>query len=279
MQNRQHNANVRLLACLVDEDDIDDSDYRFLVDEKHVKYVTTAPGAFLGAEDDRTFEPILLGELLPSFPAGDWNKGHVARDPAIGKPIFVKTETVQLPHVNNCWHPASFNELEFTEKARLKQRVRVSTHPVINDGKPVVIKLAVWPWEIPYVETETAAYERIKDLQIGPKFLGHVTEGKDGRVVGFVAEWIDGARIAEPSDIEGCQKALGNLHQLGVKMGDVNKHNFLVRDCNDVVLVDFETAELNSSMLELEEEMNALKSSLEDTSGRGKAAMVEDQIS
>ncbi|KAF5678369.1 kinase-like domain-containing protein [Fusarium heterosporum] len=278
MQNRQHNANIRLLACLVDEDDTEDSDYRFLVDGKYVKYVTTAPGAFLGAEEDRTFEPILL-ELLPSFPTGDWNKGHVARDPVIGKPIFVKTETVKFPQVSDCWHPAKFNELEFTEKARLKQRVRVSTHPAINDGKPVVVKVAVWPWEISYAGTETVAYERIKDRQIGPKFLGHITEGKDGRVIGLVTEWIDGARIAEPSDIRGCQNALGNLHQLGIKMGDINKHNFLVRDRNNVVLVDFETAELKPSALELEEEMNALKTSLEDASGRGKAAMVEVKIS
>ncbi|KAM0352530.1 hypothetical protein ACHAPU_002199 [Fusarium lateritium] len=279
MQSRQHNANVRLLACLVDEDDADDSDYRFLVDDKHVKYVTAAPGAFLGAEEDRTFEPILLDELLPTFPAGDWNKGHVARDPTIGKATFLKTETVQFPGVGNCWHLARFNELEFTEKARLKQRVRVSSHPEINDGRPVLVKLAVWPWEISYVETETAAYERIKDRRIGPKFLGHVTEGKDGRVIGFVTEWVNGARIAELSDVKGCQKALRNLHQLGIKMGDINKHNFLVRDGNDVVLVDFETAELDSSVLELEKEMKALESSLEDTSGRGKASTVEDQIS
>jgi hypothetical protein len=63
---RKKNVNVRLLACLVDGDDTDDSDYRFLVDG-HVKYISTAPNTFLGAEDDRTFEPILLGELLPPF--------------------------------------------------------------------------------------------------------------------------------------------------------------------------------------------------------------------
>ena len=86
----QRNANVRLPACIVDEDD-----YRFLIDEQHVKYLTTAPGAFRAANPtryDRISGPILLGELLPPFPAGDWNEEHVARDPETGMPTFVKTD-------------------------------------------------------------------------------------------------------------------------------------------------------------------------------------------
>lgn len=270
------NVNVRLLACLVDDDDTDDSDYRFLVDGKHVKYVSTAPGAFLGAEEDRTFEPILLGELFPPFPAGDWNQSHVARDPETGKAVFVRTETVQLAGVENLWHPMKFNELDFTQQDRLRQRVHISTHPEINGGKPVLIKLAVWPWEIPSIEIETAAYQWISDSGIGPKFLGHLTEGRDGRVVGFVTEWVEGARAAGSADIDGCKKALGRLHELGIKLGDINKHNFLVRDGHDVVLVDFETAKRGCSPSELEEEMSALKSSLESTSFLGGVEVVHE---
>ena len=268
-QREQNNANVRLLACLIDLDDACDSDYRFLVDEQHVKYITTAPGAFHGADEDRTFEPILLGELLPPFPTGDWNNGHVARDPETGKAAFVRTETVQFAGVNNLWHPVKLNVLNFTQQEKVRQRVHVSTHPGVNGGKPVLIKLAVWPWEIPAMEVETAAYQWISDSGVGPKFLGHLTEGKDGRVVGFVAEWVEGARAAEPEDIDGCRKGLGRLHELGIKMEDINKFNFLVRDGHDVVLVDFETAKRDCSPQELEEEMSGLKSSLEDTSFRG----------
>ncbi|TWU71609.1 hypothetical protein ED733_000436 [Metarhizium rileyi] len=247
---QQKNANVRLLACLIDDDDTSDSDYRFLVDGQHVKYMTTAPGTFCGAEDDRTVEPILLGELLPPFPTGDWNSGHAARDPETGKATFL-------------------NELDFTRQDRLRQRVHVSTHPEINGGKPVLIKLAVWPWEIPSLEVETAAYQWITGSGVGPKFLGHLTEGKDGRVVGFVAEWLEGARAAGPGDVNDCKKALGRLHELGIKLGDINKHNFLVRDGHDVVLVDFEMAKRDCPPPELEDEMSALKSSLEGTSYRG----------
>jgi hypothetical protein len=266
---QQRNANVRLLACLVDEDDTDNSDYRFLVDGQHVKYMTTAPGTFRGAEDDRTFEPILLGELLPPFPTGDWNNGHAARDPENGKPIFVRTEKVQFPGIKNLWHPVKLNELDFTRQDRLRQRVHVSTHPEVNDGKPVLIKLAVWPWEIPSVEAETTIYQRIADSGVGPKFFGHLNEGKDGRVIGFVTEWFEGARAAGPGDIDDCKKALCRLHELGIKHGDINKHNFLVRDGHEVVLVDFETATRDCSPMELEVEMSALKNSLEDKSFRG----------
>lgn len=142
-------------------------------------------------------------------------------------------------------------------------------HSKVNDGKPVLIKLAVWPWEIPSMETETTVYQWLSDTGIGPRFLGHLTEGKGGRVIGFVTEWLEGARAAGPEDIEGCRKALSRLHKLGIKMGDINKYNFLVRDGHDVVLVDFEVAGRECSSQELQEEMKALSRSLEDTSGRG----------
>lgn len=118
------------------------------------------------------------------------------------------------------------------------------------------------------METETIAYEWIRDRGIGPGFLDHLTEGKDGRVVGFVAEWVQDARAVGPRDLESCRKALGRLHELGIKLGDTNKHNFLVREGHDVVLVDFEFAK-KCSPQELEDEMNALKECLEDPSFRG----------
>jgi hypothetical protein len=111
---QQRNANVRLLACLIDDDDTSDSDYRFLVDRQHMKCISTASGTFCGAEDDRTFEPILLSELLPPFPPGDWNRGHAARDPETGEATFVRTETVPLAGVKSFWHLVKLNELDFT---------------------------------------------------------------------------------------------------------------------------------------------------------------------
>ena len=191
--SKSKNANVQLLSCLVEPQDVinpDDSHYRFLVDGNHVKYVTTAPGTLSGEEIDWTFGPILLSELLPPFPPGNWNKGYVAKDLKTGEAAFIKAETEFLAGVENLWHPVKLNELDFAQERYVRQRVRISTHPELNDGKPVLIKLAVWPWEIAFMETETTAYECIRDRGIGPRFLGHLTKGKDGRMVGFVAEWV-----------------------------------------------------------------------------------------
>ncbi|KAH9218307.1 hypothetical protein DL95DRAFT_490162 [Leptodontidium sp. 2 PMI_412] len=267
---------IQLLACLVDGDDTSDSDYRFLVDGQHVKYVTTAPGTLAGAEDDRTFVPILLSELFPPFPTGDWNNSHVAKDPETGEVAFIKTERVRFAGVKNLWHPVRLNELDFTREERLKQRVHVSTHPGVNGGKPVLVKLAVLPWEIAAIEVETAAYQWINGSAVGPNFLGHLTEGKNGRVIGFVAEWLEGARAAGPGDFDGCKKALSLLHGLGIKLGDINKYNFLVRDEQDVVLVDFEAARRDCSSSELEVEMSGLKSSLEDPSFLGGVEIIQE---
>lgn len=150
--HQQKNTNVRLLACLVDEDDTDDtddSDYRVVVEGQHVKYISTAQGTFHEAEHQRTFEPVLLGELFIPFPPGDWNKGLAASDPKTGTAIFVKTETVQFAGVKNLWHSVKLNELDFTRQDRVKQRVHISTHSEVNGGHPVLVKLAVWPWESP----------------------------------------------------------------------------------------------------------------------------------
>ncbi|KAG6114072.1 hypothetical protein E4U31_006533 [Claviceps sp. LM219 group G6] len=273
---QQKNSNVRLLAC-EPKDDTNDSYYRLLVDGRHVKYVITAPGTFYGCDrDDRTFEPVLLGEIFPPFPIGDWNKGRVARDPVTGQVTFVSTEKVLLDEVNSGWNTVKFDELEFYRQDRLEDRVYVVTHPRINGGGPVLMKIANWPRELDWMETEIAVYQRICDKGVGPKFLGHVTEGPDGRVIGFISEWVGGARSAEPRDLEDCKKALARLHQLGIKHGDINKYNFLVREGHEVVLIDFEVSKLDCSHDELEEEMNALKDSLESTHPAGGTVVVQE---
>ena len=75
-------------------------------------------------------------------------------------------------------------------------------------------------------EIETSIYQQINGSNIGPKLLGHLMEGRGGRVIGFAVKWVPGARAAGPGDLEGCKKTLGRLHGLGIKHGDINKHNF-----------------------------------------------------
>ena len=60
--------NVQLLATLVDFNDEEESEYRFLVDGKHTKYVTVDPGVL--PKNDGTFATVLI-TILPPFPPGD----------------------------------------------------------------------------------------------------------------------------------------------------------------------------------------------------------------
>lgn len=90
------NSNIQLLVNLVDYSDEDESEYRFLVAGKYVKYVTVDPGVL--PKDDRTFGPILLPSL-PSSPPGDWNEGHISKGPRTGRPVFSHYTRSDLPGV------------------------------------------------------------------------------------------------------------------------------------------------------------------------------------
>jgi hypothetical protein len=59
-----------------------------------------------------------------------------------------------------------------------------------------VAKFARFDWDISYLESETTAYQWIEGYNIGPSFLGYLTE--DSRVIGFLIECIKDARHAGP---------------------------------------------------------------------------------
>jgi Lipopolysaccharide kinase (Kdo/WaaP) family len=257
----QINSNVQLLTLLVDSEDQEDSEYRFLVDGRDVKYVTVAPISL--PRDDRTFAPILI-PLLPPFPPGDWNVGHIAKDSATGQLEFACYEKIELNGITDTWHPTTIDFLELKKLDRLRQNVQRVSHPLFDT--PVIFKFAEFDWQMSYFKAETAAYKWIEGTGIGPAFLGHVTEA--GRVIGWVMEDLAPAQTAEPDDLEACQRVLRQLHALGIKHGDINRFNFLVRG-DKARLVDFEVAEECNDVKELEEEYERLSESLNDPSFRG----------
>jgi hypothetical protein len=256
------NNNVQLLATLVDANDEDESEYRFLVDGTRVKYVTVAPGIL--PMDDRTFAPAVLAGL-PPLPPGDWNMGHIGCESASREPAFLSTAKANLPGIKATWHATRIDHLELHTMERLRQNIHIVSHPLFDH--PIVAKFTEFPWQTPYLEAETVAYRWIEGSDVAPRFLGHLTE--EGRVIGFVLEYIGNARAAGPGDLAACQSVLKKLHSLGVKHGDINRHNFLVRDGGRVVLLDFETASKDVSRDELEAEYQRLTKSLQDPSLRG----------
>ncbi|XXH05176.1 hypothetical protein Hte_011601 [Hypoxylon texense] len=252
--------DIQLQACLADPDGV--SEYRFLVDGKDIKYISIEPGVI--PPDDVSFEPALKAGL-PTFPPGDWNEGRVAKDKTTGNNIFATTTRCDLPAVRNIWHDKKVDHLQLTWVDRMRQNIRLVTCPLFEH--PVVYKFAEFPWQIPIMEMETTAYGWINGHRVGPQFLGHVTE--DGRVIGILLENIPG-RTAEIEDLEKCQHVLKRLHALGLKHGDINKHNFLIRDGNgEAVLVDFETTTRCEDEKGLLRELEELREQLEETDGRG----------
>lgn len=117
------------------------------------------------------------------------------------------------------------------------------------------VKFARFDWEIEAVDHETVAHQWLQGQEIGPAFLGHVTE--HGRVIEFLTEKVANTRHAGPQDIGACQIALAKLHGLGIKHGDVNRHNFLVRD-GEAILIDFDCTRKCEDRDELGQEIGSL---------------------
>jgi predicted Ser/Thr protein kinase len=167
----------------------------------------------------------------------------------------------QLIGVHTLWHPTQIEYLDLEMGKKLRSNVYEAT----LDGTMVVVKFARFSSEISYLEEETVAYHWIEGHKVGPKFLGHLTE--EGRVIGFVMEQIVGHR-AGPDDLELCRSALKRLHDLGIKHGDVNRHNFIINR-GETVIVDFQSAVKCRDYTALQDELAKLSEELEDESGKG----------
>ncbi|KAB8202570.1 hypothetical protein BDV34DRAFT_228228 [Aspergillus parasiticus] len=121
--------------------------------------------------------------------------------------------------------PGSHYSVDYSD-IKVGKRLRTGIYEAQCPGfdTVVVAKFARFHWEIRYMESETTAYEWIKDYDIGPRFLGHPVE--DGRVIGFLMERISNARHAVLDDLEACWDTLSRLHALGIRHGDTSRYNF-----------------------------------------------------
>ncbi|KAH9832749.1 alpha-galactosidase A precursor [Teratosphaeria destructans] len=250
---------VELLQASVDLED-EDSYFRFLVNGNTIKYLTVAPGML--APGDMAFSPTLLA-FLPPFPPGDWNEARVSLDSTTGRPHFETWTHRDLPGITSIWHADKFDHLQLHIGEKLRSAVYSAVIPPTKQG---VVKLAIFDWQIDALDHETTAYHWIEGQDIGPAFRGHVTE--HGRVIGFLMDRIADARRGGPEDLEVCQAVLGRLHGLGLKHGDVNRHNFLIHD-GRATMIDFEGTRRCEDPAELAEEMASLAQQLSDESGLG----------
>jgi predicted Ser/Thr protein kinase len=138
----------------------------------------------------------------------------------------------------------------------------------------IVAKFAHFESETPYLDAETAAYQRIENDHIVPRFFGHL--GEKGRLIGFTMERIADCRHASSEDLPPCQRTLSKLHEMGIKHGDINKHNLLIPD-GKVTLIDFDNSTRGNDEETLEEEFQRLQEELGNTSGRGGRTVETDE--
>lgn len=99
----------------------------------------------------------------------------------------------------------------------------------------MIAKIARFEWERTRSEQETRAYQLLEGYGLAPRFIAHVHE--NGRVAGFLLEKIEG-RSASFQDLSLCETALGKIHKLGLRHGDVYRYKFLVTE-EVVKLLDF----------------------------------------
>lgn len=212
------------------------------------------------------FAPTLI-QILPALPEGDRNLGHITRNESSQTPEFDWTKKKKFSSISNSWHPVRINYLSLTLGELYVANVYEATCDRFNS--PVIAKFARFPYEISWYESETNAYSWIQGYDIGPKFLGHVTE-RD-RIIGFLLEKVDGHHTGT-GDLEYCRQAVERLHSLGIVHGDLNRHNFLVT-ASRAILIDFENARRTDDKNSMSKELVGLEHQLQDTSGRGHKTM------
>ncbi|CZS92841.1 uncharacterized protein RAG0_03333 [Rhynchosporium agropyri] len=183
--------------------------------------------------------------------------------------FFAKTSREEYASFQPLWHADSHNYLSFEIGPRLRSNVYVASSPDFDQS--VDAKFARFAREIGYYNAEMQAYSWLEGHEIGPKFLGYLTE--EGRVMGFLPENIEGRRAAI-GDLSACKSIPRKLHALGLIHRDVNKHNFLITE-HGPVLIDFVTAEKSNDTKAMEVKLEGLEKQFLDELGIGSKEVEE----
>lgn len=109
----------------------------------------------------------------------------------------------------------------------------------------MIAKFARYLVYLQFLTCENETYAKIQDLQIAPRFLGHITEnnGLGPRPIGFL-EKIDGRNASSLADFSLCRSVLKEFYRAtGCEHGDANCNNFIIKpDGLSAIIYDFEFA-------------------------------------
>jgi len=164
-----------------------------------------------------------------------------------------------LKEARYVWHPKRIDIRELDPIKHLNHKVVLCRY----ESELVCAKIARFEHELPDIEREAQAYRIIDGHDIGPRFVGHLTE--NNRVMGILMKYIPDTRHGTSVDLRVCTSILGRLHELKVLLGDTNRNNFLVSaDGGWAKICDFASSELNADGDKLKQEEDELLTSLED---------------
>lgn len=178
------------------------------------------------------------------------------------------SETVHDELELSSWHPRRVELRDLVPLESIQpHRLEIVQHAAEFGATPLLAKLAPSPADAQSLAHEATMYRRLYDPsgRVTPLFLGHVTV--DGRIVGFLTEYIQPARGRSarakggasdhhhPPKVEACLTALRRLHTKGIAHGDAHGENCLVRSDGSAVLIDFELALETSAQIEFDRDL------------------------
>jgi hypothetical protein len=205
-------------------------------------------------KDEHGFPPAILRHLSPRPPSCNWAD--------ITDREYGEWRVKELKGVQQCWHT---DRIDLRDLEPIKYFNECVCH-CIYQSQPVVAKIARFEFEIPYIERESAVYHIINSQNIGPRFLGYLTE--NGRVMGILLDYIPARRVFTSANSEICLHALRKLHQLNILLNDNNKFNFLVSaDGSTAFICDFSNSQMDADKERLLREESEIAQVLDDDSG------------
>jgi serine/threonine protein kinase len=163
-----------------------------------------------------------------------------------------------LKEARYAWHSKRIDIRELDPIKHLNHKVVLCRYK----SELVCSKIARFEHELPDIEREAQAYQIIDGHNIGPRFLGHLTE--NGRVMGILMQYIPDSRYGTIADLGACIAVLRRLHEFKILLVDINRNNFLLSvDGRQAMICDFASSELDADDAALKEEEDELLTSLE----------------
>ena len=228
--------------------------YRVLVGRRDVKFVTVSQDATIFFQERDNDDDMAI-ELRKMWPPGDWDRGHVDDHIEADDYCFCSLSwsgPVPSPPVDGFLERVvESNALVVVDK--LSPRVRVVTCPQFP-RQPLIYKFAAFPRDVQRIAHEVKTYGVLsqnlhKHGGIVPTFVAHVQH--NGKMIGFLLEHVSGHACRDSKDHDACHNALGQLHAIGIKHGQVREMHFLIRGKNNGSPFDPEDGPPKAIMLSL----------------------------